>query len=171
MMWQFLNLIRWIDYLLINLHLLSSTNIASIFPTVSHSDMGYHYFRVKWCFKLYYSPVSCLQASLVAQLKRICLQCRRHRFDPWVGKIPWRRKWQPTPLSLLGKSHRQRSLVGCSPWGPKESGMTERPTHASCLLLFSLWQHVFQYLLCSFYCLIFYLAWTHFKDPDLCVYS
>ena len=67
-MWQFLNLIRWIYYLLINLHLLSSTNIASIFPTVSHSDMGYHYFRVKWCFKLYYSPVSCLQASLVGQL-------------------------------------------------------------------------------------------------------
>ena len=40
----------------------------------------------------------------------------------------WRRKWQPTPVSLPGKSHRQRSLVGCSPWGYKESGTTERLT-------------------------------------------
>ena len=42
-------------------------------------------------------------------------QCRRRVFDPWVGKIPWRRKWQPTPVFLPGKSHGQRSLVGYSP--------------------------------------------------------
>ena len=47
-------------------------------------------------------------------------------FDPWVGKIPWRRKWQPTPVFLPGESHGQRSLVGYSPWGRKESDMTER---------------------------------------------
>ena len=41
-------------------------------------------------------------------------------FDPWAGKIPWRRKWQPTPVFLPGESHGQRSLVGCSPWGCKE---------------------------------------------------
>ena len=46
--------------------------------------------------------------------------------DPWVGKIPWRRKWQPTPVILPGKFHEQRSLAGCSPWGCKESGMTEQ---------------------------------------------
>ena len=57
-------------------------------------------------------------ASLLAQLV-ICLQCRRPRFDPWVGKIPWRRKWQPTPVSLPGKSHGHRRLVGCSTWGQK----------------------------------------------------
>ena len=51
----------------------------------------------------------------------IC-QCRRCRLDPWVGKIPWRRKWQPTPVFLPGKSHGQRSLVGYSPWGSKELG-------------------------------------------------
>ena len=56
----------------------------------------------------------------------ICLQCRRPGFDPWVGKIPWRRKWQPTPVLLPGKSHGRRSLVGYSPWGPKESDRTER---------------------------------------------
>ena len=46
-------------------------------------------------------------------------------FDPWVGKIPWRRKWQPTPVLLPGKSHGQRSLVGYSPWDHKESDTTE----------------------------------------------
>ena len=45
--------------------------------------------------------------------------------DPWVGKIPWRRKWQPTPVFLPGESHGQRSLVGYSPWGYKESDTTE----------------------------------------------
>ena len=42
---------------------------------------------------------------------------RRCWFDPWVGMIPWSRKWQPTAAFLLGKSHGQRSLVGYSPWG------------------------------------------------------
>ena len=56
----------------------------------------------------------------------ICLQCRRPRFDPWVGKIPWRRKWQPTLVLLPGKFHEQRSLVGYSPQGCKESDMTEQ---------------------------------------------
>ena len=49
--------------------------------------------------------------------KSVCLQCRRPGFDPWVGKIPWRRKWQPTPVPLPGKSHGWRSLGGYSPWG------------------------------------------------------
>ena len=50
--------------------------------------------------------------------KELTCQCRRHkrfRFDPWVGKIPWRGKWQPTPVFLPGKSHGQRSLAGYSP--------------------------------------------------------
>jgi len=44
----------------------------------------------------------------------------------WVGKIPWRRKWQPTPVFLAEKSHGWRSLVGNRPWFCKESDMTER---------------------------------------------
>ena len=55
----------------------------------------------------------------------VCLQCRRPTFDPWVGKIPWRRKWQPTPVFLPGEVHGQRSLVGHSPWGHKELDSTE----------------------------------------------
>ena len=65
--------------------------------------------------------------SLVAQtVKRLCLQCGRPGFDPWVRKILWRRKWQPTPVLLPGKSHGQRSMVGYSPWGGGESDTTER---------------------------------------------
>ena len=56
----------------------------------------------------------------------ICPQCGRPRFNPWVGKIPWRRKSQPTPVFLPGRSHQQRSLIGYSPWGCKESDTTER---------------------------------------------
>ena len=57
--------------------------------------------------------------------KSIWLQCWRPGFDPWVGKIPWRRKWQPTPVFLPGKYRGWRNLAGRSPWGGKESDTTE----------------------------------------------
>ena len=63
---------------------------------------------------------------LVAQTVKHLSTMRETRFDPWVGKIPWRRKWQSTPGLVPGKSHGQRSLVGYSPWGRKESDTTER---------------------------------------------
>ena len=50
---------------------------------------------------------------------------RRHGFHPWVGKTPWRRAQQPTPVFLPGESHGQRSLGGYSPWGLTESDTTE----------------------------------------------
>ena len=53
-----------------------------------------------------------------------CL-CRRYIFDTWVGKIPWRRKWQPTAVFLPGKSHGKRRLADYSPWGYKELDTTE----------------------------------------------
>ena len=56
--------------------------------------------------------------------KEATCQLRRHGFDPWVRKIPWR-KQQPTPVSLPGKSHEQRSLMGYSLWGGKGSDTTE----------------------------------------------
>ena len=64
--------------------------------------------------------------SLVAQTVKRLSTVRETGFHPWVGKIPWRRKWQSTPGLLPGKSHGQRSLVGYSPWGRKESDTTER---------------------------------------------
>jgi len=53
----------------------------------------------------------------MGQVMHRCI--RRCGFDPWVEKIPWRRKWQPTPVFLPGESHGQRSLEGYSLWGPK----------------------------------------------------
>ena len=58
--------------------------------------------------------------------KASCLQCGRPGFDPWVGKILWRRKWQPTPVLLPGKSHGWKSMVGYSPWRCKEQDTIER---------------------------------------------
>ena len=54
-----------------------------------------------------------------------CRRHKRHRFHPWVRKLPWRRAWQSTPVSLPGESRGERSLGGCSPWGCQESDMTE----------------------------------------------
>ena len=63
--------------------------------------------------------------------KESACQCRRLGFNPWVGKIPWRRAWQPTPVFLPGESHGQRTLVGYSPWCLKESNLSEQLcTHA-----------------------------------------
>ena len=58
--------------------------------------------------------------------KSICLQCGRPGFHPWVRRIPWRRKWHPTPVLLPGEFHGWRSLVGYSPWSCKELDTTER---------------------------------------------
>ena len=62
----------------------------------------------------------------MAQVLKRLPTMRETRFDPWIGKIPWRRKWQPTPVLLPGKSHEWRSVVGYSPWNHKEPDMTER---------------------------------------------
>ena len=60
--------------------------------------------------------------------KEPACQCRRQkrcRFDPWVGRIPWKKAWQSIPVFLPRESHGQRSLVGCSPWGRTELDTTE----------------------------------------------
>ena len=63
-----------------------------------------------------------------------CRRCKRDKFSPWVGKIPWRRKWQPSPVFLPGESHGQRSLLGFGPQGHKELDTTEvtEHTHSHC---------------------------------------
>ena len=65
---------------------------------------------------MFHCPCLCMLIFLIV---------RRPKLDPWVGKIPWRREWLPTPVLLPRKSHGQRSLVGCSPRGHQESDMTE----------------------------------------------
>ena len=67
-----------------------------------------------------------LWTSLVTQmLKNLPALQETWGFDPWVGKIPWRRAWQPIPAFLPGEFHGLRSLVGYGPWGRKESDTTE----------------------------------------------
>ena len=61
----------------------------------------------------------------VAQMVESLPAVQENCFDSWVGKIPWRRKWHPTPVLLPGGSHGQRSLAGYSPWGRKELATTE----------------------------------------------
>ena len=80
------------------------------------------------------NTVSCSHCSIlkfrsmgfpVGSVDKECRRCKRRGFDPWVWKIPWSWKWQPAPGFLPGRSHGQRRLVGCSPWGHKESDRTE----------------------------------------------
>ena len=65
---------------------------------------------------------------MVLVVKNPACQCRRHKqfgFDPWVGKIPWRRAWQPTPVLLPGESHGWKSLAVYSPQSRKELDVAE----------------------------------------------
>jgi len=64
-------------------------------------------------------PGSSIHGIFQARVLEFTCQLKRHEFDPWVRKIPWRRRWYPTPVFLLGESHAQRSLSGNSPHGAK----------------------------------------------------
>ena len=91
----------------------------------------------------------CIYASQLPQWLsrwRICLQCRRHRrcrFNPWVKKIPWRRKWKPCPVFLPEKSPGQRRLVGYSPkkkvTKSQEAWATKHPFFAKSTLFWFLY--------------------------------
>ena len=84
-----------------NKGLLCSTGNYIQHPVINHSGKEY-------------GEDTCLPMWLSG--KEPTCQCGRHRFYPWVGKIPWRRKWLPTPVFSPGKSHRQRSLADYSHW-------------------------------------------------------
>ena len=99
-----------------------------------------------WCHWIFHHPclsswpqkLQLLWGSPMLVAQKLSLQCGRPRFAPWVGKILWRRKLQPTPVLLPGKSHRQRSVVGYSPWCCKESATTERLHFTSLMLTWGL---------------------------------
>ena len=85
-------------------------------------------------FLFFLLNISILKEHIVLFLKilswwlrwyRVHLHCRRPRFDPWVGKIPWRRKWQRYSSIFAWRICGQRNLVSCSPWGHKELDTTE----------------------------------------------
>ena len=95
--------------------------------TVTYSCIGMQYATIRGCP----DGTSCKEPAY--QWGRL----ERQGLDPWVGKILWRRKWQPAPVFLPGKSHGQRSLAGYRPWACKESDMTEwlNNNYSSLLLL------------------------------------
>ena len=94
----------------------------------------------------------------------------RPGFNPWVGKIPWRRKWQPTPVFLPGESHGRRRLVGYSPRGCKELDTTERLHFQTSSQYSIMWMSKFIYLVsqmssqvfCSIFALIITTAVSNF---------
>ena len=76
----------------------------------------------QYCYAFLWGFSSC---SAGGESAGQCRKCKRCGFSSWVGKIPWERKWQATPIFLPGESCGQRSLAGYSPWGCKESETTE----------------------------------------------
>ena len=84
-----------------------------------------------------HSTVTHLGLSWWLRQLRICLKYGRPGFDSWIGKIPWRRAWQPrgNPLQYpcLENPHGQRSLAGYSPWGRKESDTTKQLSLSKCV--------------------------------------
>ena len=92
--------------------------------------------------------------------QRICLQCRIPGFNPWVGTILWRRKWQPTSVFLPGEFHGQRSLADDSPWGHKKSDTTERLTlWLTSSFILSFGNAAFLFITLKMTALIFYISY------------
>ena len=83
------------------------------------------------------------EESVEAKLKKFLMNSKvlSTSISPWVGTIPRRREWLPTPVFLPEKSHGRRSLAGYSPWGLKESDMTEQLS-ACALALLCVWMNM-----------------------------
>ena len=116
----------WIPYhltfLLRNLYAGQEATVRT--GTIDSSKLGKEYVKAVYCQPAYYPCWDSLVAQMVKRLPAM-REAWVRSLGPWVGKIPWRRKWQPTPVLLLRKFHGWRSLVGFSPWGHKELDMTE----------------------------------------------
>ena len=101
---------------------LARSHLESGISTAKGPAPGPHLLNT-WLWKHYLTSL-----GLLWRLRqyRIHLQFRRPRFNPWVGKISWRSEWLPTPVFLPREFQWQRSLVGCSPWGHRESDRTKQ---------------------------------------------
>ena len=97
---------------------LSGFLVLFCFLVFSHSNKNV---VVSHCLNLQFSK-NIRELPLWLSGKKATCQCRRHRSNPWVGKIPWRKKWQHTPVFLTGESHEQRSLTGYRPWESQRVG-------------------------------------------------
>ena len=105
-------------------------------------SLGLQRIRHHWATNTFRFPRWCSGKESAYQRRR----CRRLRFNLWVGKVPWRRKWQATPVFLPGKCHGQRSMVDYSPWSHKESVKTE---HTHVITLMEEYMKIYIYILKS----------------------
>ena len=114
--WIIMDTLKWIIYLHQSLLLYFSTWAISM--GYIYIDKGYIYtdYLSTWATYLYGLYLHRLSDKESAGQFR---KCRRHKFDPWVRKTPWKKKWQPTDIFLPGKFHEQRKLAGYSPWSHK----------------------------------------------------
>ena len=107
----------------------SQVHIVPILLSSEVSSVFLHSEHLKLCYVINFPSGSDGKVS--------CFQCRRPGFNPWVRKILWRKKWQPTPVLFPGKSQGQRSMVGYRPRGRKELDTTER-LHFTYVIIYSL---------------------------------
>ena len=119
----------WVDLVLLGLRagVISGKPLIYLFHLVQHF-LNYFQWRI---IPLWDFPGGASSKELACQCRRL----NRQMFNPWIGKLPWRRAWQPTPLFLSGESLRQWSLVGYNPWGHKESDTTEVTEHTDIVRL------------------------------------
>ena len=99
--------------------------ILNIFPCAMQKILFLIYFTYSSLYLLVPYPKGFPGGASDREPACQCRRHKRHRFNPWVRKIPWRRTWQLTSVFLPGESHGQSSLVGYSSWGCKELDMTE----------------------------------------------
>ena len=107
--------------ILINLNL--SSNVWLVATILDSTDVDYNYTEL-WPSKGFPAGSSG-QTNKQTQPACQCRGYKKHRFDPWVGKIPWRRAWEPTPVFLPGEPHGQQSLAGYGPQGRIKPDMNE----------------------------------------------
>ena len=117
----------------LSLYILISFYLIQTFPIYKTSMVPYMYYQFIYV-------LSGLPWWLGG--KESACQFRTHGFDPWVGKIPWRREWQQTPVFLPRKSQGQRRLAGYSPWGHKKSDMTQQLNDTKVLTSIFYWQYI-----------------------------
>ena len=132
-MYKFLHRLIFSFLFVINPEVELLGHVITMFTILSNGQIAFNS-----CCTILYSHQQCVMVSilgtlvivrnfdsLVAQMVKCLPEMRRPGFNPWVRKIPWRRKWQPTPVLLPRKFHGLRSRVGYSPWGRKKSDRTE----------------------------------------------
>ena len=95
-------------------------------------------------------------------------ECRRRGFDPWLGNIPGRRMWQPTPVFSPGESHGQRSLVGYSPWGHTRVGHDLVTKQQHVYIYIYIYTHIYIHTIIYIVCMYNYIYSVIYIAESLC---